>query len=364
MLRRSAHGAAEQREDVTRMSSLEAPDGYLVSKDFTPPARDRLGVLTATARVMREATLVRISRPAVERLAVRWADAEWPATVATVSELHQPGPRENIPNWVLLLDALNFCFWGPPDGPRWRVTWHGATHDGYNALAAALSRAVEEQQPVADAAWLADLEGDTLAHVLRPDEGAPAIPLFAERLNNAREVGRVLLDRYDGRFINAIEDADYDAVALEAIIARDFSSFADIAEWRGAPVPFLKRAQILVSDLRALTGGAGAGAILGMEYLTAFADYKLPQRLRALGVLEYVDSLARTVDSLTLITAGTEPEIEIRAATIWAVEALRRALAARGATRTASAIDERLWIESQTRLPDERPYHRTRTIYY
>jgi hypothetical protein len=145
---------------------------------------------------------------------------------------------------------------------------------------------------------------------------------------------------------------------------REFSSFADVATWRSAAVPFLKRAQILVADLRAIMGGAGVGAIRGMECLTAFADYKLPQRMRALGVLVYDEDLARMVDSYTLIPAGSEQEVEIRAATVWAVEALRRALAARGAERTAAAIDERIWVESQSRMPDERPYHRTRTIYY
>ena len=350
------------------MPDHDAVDGFLSGDVFSPPAGDRLGVLTATARVMREARLVHIDRAAVEALAARWAGAEWPAATATLGELHQFGEPDQAPNWILLLDALNFCFWGAPDGPRWRVTWRGVTHDGYNALAAALSRAVEEGVPVSDADWLAGLDAATLADVLRPDEGSPSVPLFAERLNNAREVGRVLRDRYDGRFANVMEDAGYDAATLAMTVEREFSSFADVAEWRGHPVPFLKRAQILVADLRALTGGADVGAdmgaISGMERLTAFADYKLPQRLRALGVLVYAEELARTVDSYTPIPASSEPEVEIRAATIWAVEALRRALARRGAKRTASELDERLWVESQTRLPDERPYHRTRTIYY
>ena len=125
------------------MSDTDATDGFLTGDDFAPPAGDRLGVLSATARVMRAARLVRIDRTAVETLAARWAEAEWPAATATLGELHQFGAPDQAPNWVLLLDALNFCFWGVPDGPRWRVTWRGVTHDGYNALAAALSRAVE-----------------------------------------------------------------------------------------------------------------------------------------------------------------------------------------------------------------------------
>jgi hypothetical protein len=275
-----------------------------------------------------------------------------------------PGSPEQAPNWTLLLDALNFCFWGEPGRPRWRVTWRDESHDGYDALAAALSRAVAEGQPVCDADWLADLEAETLEQVLRPEPGCPMIPLFAERLTNAREVGRVLRDRYEGQFANVVEDAGYDAVALALALEREFPSFADVALWAGQPVPFLKRAQICVADLRAITGGVGAGAIQGIERLTAFADYKLPQLLRRVGAISYAPELAAQVDSYALIPAGAPPEVEIRAATLWAVELLRRELARRGIERSASEIDYRLWSESQAKTPDERPYHRTRTIYY
>lgn len=331
---------------------------------LTPPERDRLGALTATARVLREARLVSLAPAAIETLAGAWATSAWPASVATLEALHAPGAPEHAPNWVLLLDALNFCFWGEPGKPRWRVTWRGVSHDGYDALAAALSRAVETGSPVWDADWLADLEAETLADILRPDAGCPPIPLFAERLTNALEVGRTLRSRYEGQFANVVEDAGYDAVTLALTLEREFPSFADVALWNGQPVPFLKRAQICVADLRAITGGSGAGNIRDIERLTAFADYKLPQLLRRIGAIIYAPELAAQVDSSTLIPAGSPPEIEIRAATLWAVELLRRALARRGVERSAAEIDYRLWSESQTKTPDERPYHRTRTIYY
>lgn len=333
--------------------------------ELTPPEHDRLGALTATARVLREARLVSLAPQLISALAASWAKGVWPAPVATLESLHVPGAPEHAPNWVLLLDALNFCFWGEPGKPRWRVTWRGETHDGYDALAAALSRAVnDDNMPVWDADWLADLDAATLAEILRPDDGCPSIPLFAERLANALEVGRVLRNRYEGQFANVVEDAEYDAATLALTLEREFPSFADVATWNGQPVPFLKRAQICVADLRAITGGAGAGAIRGMERLTAFADYKLPQLLRRVGAIVYAPQLAAQVDSYSLIPAGSPPEVEIRSATLWAVELLRRALAQRGVQRTAADIDYRLWSESQAKLPDERPYHRTRTIYY
>src|SRR5262249_30657717 len=101
-----------------------------------------------------------------------------------------------------------------------------------------------------------------------------------------------------------------------------------------------------------------------LDRLTAFADYKVPQLLRRQGVLVYAAALAERVDSYTPIPHDSEEELEIRAATIWAVELLRRALDRRGIARPASAIDYRLWAASQAADPEMRPYHRTLTIYY
>jgi Potential Queuosine, Q, salvage protein family len=328
-----------------------------------PPPDDRLGVLTGAARALREASLVHLDFGAIERLAARWAGAPWPENSAFPEMHYFDGTRRTL-NWLLLLDALNFCFWAFPGQARWRVEWRGETLDGYNALAAALSRAMEEGRPLHDAAFLAMLDEETLADTLRPAPDAAPIPLFAERLANAREVGRVLLERYDGQCANALNAAGRDAASLALLLARDFPSFADTAVWNGQPTPFLKRAQICAADISTAFGGKGLGALTGVERLTAFADYKLPQLLRYQGVKIYAPELATQVDTYQEIAAGSAPEVEIRAATIWAVELIRRALAGHAIERSASEIDYRLWSESQTPAPDMRPYHRTRTIYY
>jgi Potential Queuosine, Q, salvage protein family len=328
-----------------------------------PPADDALGVLTATSSVVRAARLVRLDRAAIDALADRWAAEPWPEQ-AGLDALHFTDGTERTVNWVLLLDALNFCFWPDPGQLRWRVEWRDQILDGYAALAAALTRAIEEGRPLWDAAYLAGLDAAEMRAILRPIPGAPAIPLFDARLANAREAGSVLLARYDGQFARAVESAHGSAVALALLLARDFPSFHDVSTWQGRPVPFHKRAQICVADLHATFQGRSWGTFHDLDHLTAFADYKLPQLLRRYGVLVYAPDLAATVDSYTLIPAGSESEIEIRAATIWAVELLRRALARRGILRTPSAIDYRLWADSQAKTPDERPYHRTRTIYY
>ncbi len=274
---------------------------------------------------------------------------------------------ERTVNWLLLLDALNFCFWAEKGQARWQVEYHGETLGGYWAEAAALTRAVEEGYPVWDARYLSDLSGEDLAHILRGiTANLPVvIPLFEERLANAREVGRVLLERYNGQFANAIKEAGGSAVRLALLLAEHFPSFRDIATYRLHEVRFLKRAQICVADVHGAFGGKRWGTFHDLERLTVFADYKLPQILRHSGVLEYHPSLARRIDAMELLAAGSDEEIEIRAATIWACELLRQEMEKQDGREaiTAAEIDARLWLLSQN-IADMRPYHRVRTIYY
>jgi hypothetical protein len=299
----------------------------------------------------------------VSALAERWALQPWPEQPG-LDALHFFDGTARTVNWVLVLDALNFCFWGEPGEKRWQIEWHGQVLDGYNALAAALSRAVERGWPIWEADYLAGMREDTLAEILAPVAGSPNIPLFEARLANLREVGQVLRDHYHGEFTSAVLRAGRSAVSLVLLLTRELASFRDTATWQGITVPFYKRAQICVADLHTAFAGRDWGAFDDLSQLTAFADYKVPQLLRRYGILGYSTELAERVDLRLPIPAGSLEEIEIRSATIWGVEWLRRELDGRGMSRPSSAIDYRLWSDSQGEAPDDRPYHRTRTIYY
>ncbi|MGH2486303.1 MAG: queuosine salvage family protein, partial [Ktedonobacterales bacterium] len=102
-----------------------------------PGASDPLGVLSAAASMLLTTSHVTIDHDAIVRLVDQWASAPWPDK-AGLDELHFNDGTERTVNWILLLDALNFCFWGEPGRPRWRVEWRGNVLDGYAALAAAL----------------------------------------------------------------------------------------------------------------------------------------------------------------------------------------------------------------------------------
>ena len=330
---------------------------------FAPPVPDALGVLSSTAPVAAGATHVRIDAAAAERFAR--ARGGRPAPRLAEDALHCTflPPRRRL-NTLLVLEALNFSFWQRE--PRWRVRWGGQAHDGYWALAAALRRAiVEDALPVWDAAWLAGLQAPTLARLLR-GEGPPP-PLLPERLAHLREVGAVLLARWGGEFAHVVRAAQGDAVRLVHRIVAEFASFRDEAVWQGRPVRFYKRAQICAADLTRQFQGDPLGRLEGIERLTAFADYKVPQVLRKEGVLVLEPGLAARIDRGEELAPGCAAEVELRAATIWAVEWIARALnrqrAAGLPALLAADVDYLLWAAGQDKTGLPR-YHLTRSVYY
>lgn len=321
-------------------------------------ASDPLGILQTTRPVVEASRWVRIAREAVPAVAERLKRARvhrppW-------NDLHFSDGTARTANVVLVQDALNFCFWGEP---RWQVTYRGKRYDGYWALVAALRRAIETGTPLWDARYLAHIGRGEVAEILRGEDGT-TIPLLGARVRHLREVGQVLQARWDGEFASAIRAAAGSAVALVRSVVSHFSAFNDIAAFRGREVRFYKRAQILAGDLAGCFDHRDWGRFDDLDALTAFADYKVPQVLRRLGLLRYHPELADRLERKVELPAGSDEELEIRANTIWAVEELRKGLEDPGIKLSAYELDWYLWEAGQQLHGDDRPYHRTRTVYY
>ena len=116
--------------------------------------------------------------------------------------------------------------------------------------------------------------------------------------------------------------------------------------------------------LYARFGGAQWGAFESLENLSLFADYKLPQILRELGILQYSPHLAKRVDTCEELPSGSSEEVEIRAATVCAGYQILAALKPRFPHATAVHLDALLWTAGQKSNRARLPYHRTRTISY
>jgi hypothetical protein len=264
-------------------------------------------------------------------------------------------------SYFLVLDTLNFCFWPLPGTPRWEINEGLDSLSGYVALAASLKRAFHDGMALGDARYLASLSPSGLTQVL---DGTGELPLMEERLAGLQELGRVLIRDYAGEAWRLVEEAGGSALGLVRLLARKLTSFRDVASYQGRDVYFYKRAQILAADLFGAFGGEKWGRFSDMEQITAFPDYKLPQVLRHLGIFRYSHELARRIDSMTLIAAGSPEEVEIRANTVWAVELLRQELGRLGKLLRPFEIDWVLWNLGQDDAFREKPYHRTVTIFY
>ena len=339
-----------------------------------PERHDPLGILAASRTVLDDARHVTVDEAAIDRF-VAGQDPEtspppWDAA------LHWRGDDDRTVAWLFVLDALNFCFWAPAadPAPRWRVRVDGRLYDGYRALAAALRRAMGEGVPLTDPGWLATVGDDEVAHLLRPDGEASRttpIPLLAERGANLRELGMGWLAwaaAHPGETAHParsmVAAAGGSAAGLVRLVTRTFPSFDDVAVVAGQPVPFHKRAQILAADIAGTFGNSGPGAFSDLGGLTAFADYKVPQVLRRLGILRYDATLARRIADYGMIGSGSAMEVEIRAATVWGCELIRQRLMTGGRDITAIEVDWLLWEAGQHLPAGSEPYHRTLTVFY
>ena len=270
------------------------------------------------------------------------------------------GTEETL-RWIFVLDVLNHCFWPDVGQPTWTVTYSGEDYSGYWGLAASLKRALERGFHITNPQYLAELPHADLREIF---SGAGEIPLFEARLANLREAGQVLLSCWNGDLIHLLEATRGSAVRTAQQVVASFPSFQDDAQYRGQKVFFWKRAQLFVADVHAAFSGKEWGRFADINALTAFADYKLPQVLRELGILSYHPDLAGRVDLRQNLDAGSEEEIEIRAMTLWAVEALKKSFDRSGKKVTGTWVDQWLWQLGQLEPFRKKPYHRCRTIFY
>lgn len=311
-----------------------------------------INVLETTKSVVDNSGLVKISIESINKLveSVKPEDLK-------VSELNlfaNDWGWETSLKIIMVFNSVNYCFWAKKDEPKWTVEIDGKKLDGAIALFRCLEEEVKRNPDFLNSEELINLSADHLREILK---GNTEIPLFEERLECLREMGKADL-------LKVFYESENDAIKLADLMILNFPKYNDVSEFDGKEVAFYKRAQLnskMVSDLLV---GSGKGELSKLDKLTAFADYKIPQILRRFGVLEYALELANKVDSFELIEQNSKEEVEIRANVIWAVELLKQDLKKKYDFVTSSHVDSMLWLMSQTKTSDEKPYHRTLTTAY
>src|SRR3989338_7432664 len=267
------------------------------------------------------------------------------------------GDEEKL-HFVIIFNALSFCYWGEP---KWTIEYKDKKHDGAWGMILALGRGIEEGTALLDFEYCSKISKEEFANILRANT---EIPLLEERWKILREIGTNMVAKYGGKASYLIAEANGDTQKLVELIVQNFPSFLDTSLYKEKEIDFCKRAQLLVADIYQIFDGRGFGTLKNVDKLTACADYKLPQILRKLEILEYATALAEKVDSKTEITHNSLEEVEIRANTIWAVEFIKEEVKKRSPQILSFEVNDHLWLATQEKFDGDKPNHRTRTTAY
>eukprot|EP00571_Detonula_confervacea_P009474 CAMPEP_0172313794 /NCGR_PEP_ID=MMETSP1058-20130122/20965_1 /TAXON_ID=83371 /ORGANISM="Detonula confervacea, Strain CCMP 353" /LENGTH=457 /DNA_ID=CAMNT_0013027503 /DNA_START=20 /DNA_END=1393 /DNA_ORIENTATION=- len=242
------------------------------------------------------------------------------------------------------------------------------------------------------------------------------LPNIEVRCQLLNELGKGLLEHHNGSALHMIAKANKSADALVGIILDTFQGFRDYVdtnewvaptsppcEWESAKslpsvIYLFKRAQIAIADIWAALGRHQCNSSSStldtnaniqicqfndMDLVTTFPDYRVPQILRHVDVLQYEPSLANLVDGQVELEKGGVDEVSVRAGTVVAVEEIvqrvKEKISADGNSErsqsdlqrladdvSAVTIDWYLWQrgEKLDRLNLLGPHHRVRTTFY
>ena len=255
--------------------------------------------------------------------------------------------------FFVILDTINF-------GSGWFPHLRKDGASGYFTLAKRLKQHCAAHG-IPSAAELARWTTQDCARIFAQDPADPHVQelmqLFARALN---VFGAWLTDLYGGDHLGFLRRARRAEEAVAALLIMPF--FRDVAAYGDREVEFLKRAQILVHDLKIAAPGHPLLAFDDFAEMTIFADNIVPFVLRADGVLRYDARLDQRIESGELIASGSAEEIEMRACAVHAAELVRAAM---GRAVTAREIDQALWLRGQEIRGKvaTRP-HLTRCTYY
>lgn len=261
--------------------------------------------------------------------------------------------------YSIVIGTMQFCFWGDP---KWTISIEGKDFDGGEALIRSIRRGISEGYNILNPIYLSTITEKDLAEIFR---GTPEIPFLKERSSMLRELGLIVIEKYSGLFGNIILKADGDVNKIVENLVNDLPTvFDDTEDFHGHKVHFYKRVQIISSYLFELARtGTIPYKIYSKQGLTGLADYRAPQILRSLGVLKYDKDLEDKIDNKIEIPNGSDEEIEIRAFTLKAENEISNILRERIPEINDSLVHRVLWFRCQ-KITIDKPYHRTRTIWY
>ena len=261
---------------------------------------------------------------------------------------------------IMLINTLNFVFTDFSTSVKYKIENLSDT----DAMVYQIEKALLEGVPLTQGHYMRDMD---LKEFKRIFTGNIEMPMADEKVEILNNVGDTLVTKYDGDWINFIDDGPkklYDnGEGLVERLVRDFKRFDDHSIFENEKVYFLKLAQLAFWGIhRELS--KSYFFIEDMENMTAFADYIIPVALESFGIVKYSSGLKEKIDSGILIDRDSIEEIEIRSTSIYVTAKLTELINNYKNEEEKIIIpqlDFKLWTDFHA---DERPHHLTKTIMY
>lgn len=261
---------------------------------------------------------------------------------------------KDILMYLIICESLNFCYWD--SDIKWKIEYKDNWYSGSFGLFYGIAKAINNGYDLLNIDYLDKLTIKEFDEMLK---GTTSIPLLEERFNVLKQLVKEL--KKVDNLIDTL-DANDDVELLNNIVS-NFSNFRDISSYKGHDVYFFKRAILLVGDIIANVKSIGEH-VKNDDNMTGCADYKIPQVLRHLNILEYNEELSSLIDSKTQIDHDSEMEIEIRANMLYVVELIKEELHNNNINMNSVQIDNALWLLSKNKEFKDKPHHLSKTIYY
>lgn len=189
-------------------------------------------------------------------------------------------------------------------------------------------------------------------------KGNVEIPLLEERYKTIVDISKIVNEKMNGNFYKFIKNITSDTQLFDIIIS-NFESFKDERNYNGKTIYFYKLAQLLTSDILHIREKI-EGIKVDYSNLIGCADYKIPQTLRALGIVEYNEELSNIIDSQEIIEISSKYEVEIRASQIAVIEYIHNKLS----NINSIDINDFFFVYSKKVKSIAKPYHLCRNTNY
>ncbi|MFN4151235.1 MAG: queuosine salvage family protein [Candidatus Sericytochromatia bacterium] len=258
-------------------------------------------------------------------------------------------------DFLFLINTINFSYWPDKNKQKWQINFRDKKYSGSFGLFGALKRGIENNYPLFDNKYLSQISEKDLKNILEDDI---EIPMFDERLNILRDIGRNFIDNNIESFSQLLKESNNSCVTLIEKIISIFPSFRDIFYFNDEKFHILKRAQLIC----AMIHGRNRNIFYDIDKITVFSDYRIPQTLRKLGLIKYNLDLSEKISKQTYLDQGSIEELEIRLSAIFCSEKIKETFLNK--KYNSLYIDYFLWKDGQEIKEPDFDFHRTRSIYY